>query len=131
MLFILQLIQKVTNHLFSSFLLIHFLDHSWFSSIFTTAGNLGWVGHSATITGDILFVLLLIMFICSLHYIRQRSGCYELFRYTHDLFWLIFILLIIHSKDFWKWSIGPMSLLFLEKIYLFKRNLSKHSFSYR
>ncbi len=102
------------------------LEHSWFASMFTTAAGFGWVSNSATITGDILVVLLLIMVICSLQCIRQRSGCYQLFRYTHYLFWPIFILLIIHARDFWKWAIGPMSILFVEKIYLFKRHLPKY-----
>jgi uncharacterized membrane protein YtjA (UPF0391 family) len=105
----------------------HTEQHSWFSSMFTTAAKFGWVGNSATITGDILFVFLLIMFICSLQCIRQRSGFYQLFRYTHYLFWPLFILLIIHAKDFWKWAIGPMFLLVFEKIYLFsRRHLSKY-----
>jgi len=94
--------------------------------MFTTAGGIGWVSNSATITGDILFVLLILMFICSLQCIRQRSGCYQLFRYTHYLFWPIFILLIIHAETFWKWAIGPMCLLFFEKIYLLKRHLPKY-----
>jgi hypothetical protein len=94
--------------------------------MFTTAAGIGWVRHSSTITGDILFVLLMLMVICSLQCIRQRSGFYQLFRYTHYLFWPIFILLIIHAQDFWKWSIGPMSLLFFEKLYLLKRHLPKY-----
>jgi hypothetical protein len=94
--------------------------------MFTTAAEIGWVSQSATITGCILFVLLILMVICSLQCIRQRSGCYQLFRYTHYLFWPIFILLVIHSPNFWKWAIGPMTLLFIEKIYLFKRHIPKY-----
>jgi DMSO/TMAO reductase YedYZ heme-binding membrane subunit len=94
--------------------------------MFTTAAELGWVNQSATITGCILFVLLTLMVICSLQCIRQRSGCYQLFRYTHYLFWPIFILLVIHSPNFWKWAIGPMTLFFIEKIYLFKRHIPKY-----
>ncbi|CAF0844651.1 unnamed protein product [Adineta steineri] len=100
--------------------------HSWFALMFTTAAGIGWVDHSATITGVILFVLLIIMVICSFQCIRQRSGCYQLFRYTHYLFWPIFILLVIHAPDFWKWAIGPMVLFCFEKIYLFKRHLPKY-----
>jgi hypothetical protein len=94
--------------------------------MFTTAAKIGWVGYSAPITGDILFVFLLIMFICSLQCIRQRSGGYQLFRYTHYLFWPIFILLIIHASNFWKWAIGPTTLFVLEKIYLLKRHVPKY-----
>ncbi|CAF3557982.1 unnamed protein product [Adineta steineri] len=109
---------------------INFATHtevnSWSQSMFTTAAGIGWVAHSATITGDILFLLLLIMFICSLQFIRQRTGFYLLFQYTHYLFWPMFILLIIHAPSFWKWAIGPTTLLFFEKIYLLKRYLPKH-----
>ncbi len=68
----------------------------------------------------------MIMFICSLQCIRQRSGCYWLFQYTHYLFWPIFILLVIHSVEFWKWAIGPTTLLVMEKIYSLKRYLPTH-----
>ncbi|UJR38252.1 hypothetical protein I4U23_030925 [Adineta vaga] len=109
---------------------IHFATHteelSWPRAMFTTAAEIGWVGHSAPITGDILFVLLMIMFIFALQCIRQRSGFYFLFQYTHYLFWPIFILLVIHAPDFWKWAIGPMTLLFLEKIYSLKRYSSSY-----
>ncbi|CAF0862575.1 unnamed protein product [Adineta steineri] len=105
---------------------INLNGHSWFSLMFTTAAEIGWVGHSATITGVILFVLLIIMVICSFQCIRQRSGCYQLFRYTHYLFWPIFILLVLHAPNFWKWAIGPMVLFCFEKIYLFKRYLPKY-----
>ncbi|CAF1301842.1 unnamed protein product [Adineta steineri] len=105
---------------------INLNGHSWFSLMFTTAAEIGWVSHSATITGVILFVLLIIMVICSFQCIRQRSGCYQLFRYTHYLFWPIFILLVLHAPNFWKWAIGPMVLFCFEKIYLFKRYLPKY-----
>jgi len=105
---------------------IHTNKHSWLSAMFTPAAQIGWVKHSTTITGDILLVFIFILVICSLQCIRQRSGCFQLFRCTHWLFWLIFILLVLHAEDFWKWSIGPMSLLILEKIYLLKRHLPKY-----
>lgn len=89
--------------------------------MFTTEAQLGWVAHSAPITGVILVFLLTIMFIFSLQWIRQRSGFFQLFQYTHYLFWPIFILLVIHAEHFWKWAIGPMIILFIEKIYMLKR----------
>ncbi|CAF1624372.1 unnamed protein product [Rotaria magnacalcarata] len=51
------------------------------------------------------------MFIFSLQCVRQRSGFYQLFRYSHYLFWPIFILLVIHVS---------------RKIYLLKRHLPKY-----
>ena len=94
--------------------------------MFTTAAKIGWVGHAAPITGDILFVILVVMFVCSMQIVRQRSGWFQLFRYTHLLFWPMFVLLVIHTKHFWKWAIGPMTLFVLEKIYLFKRHIPKY-----
>ncbi|CAF1039072.1 unnamed protein product [Adineta steineri] len=104
----------------------HLDGHSWFVLMFTTTAELGWVHYSAPITGVILWLLLIVMIICSLQCIRQRSGCYQLFRYTHYLFWPIFILLVIHAQNFWKWSIGPMTLFCLEKVYLLKRHLPQY-----
>ncbi|CAF0809892.1 unnamed protein product [Adineta steineri] len=40
--------------------------------------------------------------------------------------WPIFILLVLHAPNFWKWAIGPMVLFCFEKIYLFKRHLPKY-----
>lgn len=38
----------------------------------------------------------------------------------------MFTLLVIHSEDFWKWIVGPMSLFILEKIYLLRRHLPNY-----
>lgn len=100
--------------------------HSWGTSMFTTATGLGWVHGSATITGVILFVLFIPLFIFSLQVIRQRPGYHTIFYFTHLLLWPIFILLIIHAETFWKWSIGPMSIFLIEKLYLLKRYWSKY-----
>ncbi|CAF0883282.1 unnamed protein product [Adineta ricciae] len=109
---------------------VHFATHTdeqtWAQSMFTTAAGIGWVGQAATITGDILFVFMIIMFVCALQCIRQRTGFYRLFQYTHLLFWPIFILMVLHAPDFWKWAIGPMILFVLEKIYLLKRYSTKY-----
>jgi len=66
------------------------------------------------------------MFIFSLQCIRGRAGFSQAFYYTHLLFWPIFILLIIHAKDFWKWTIVPMLLFVIEKIYLLRRYVPKY-----
>ena len=109
--------------------IIHFAvykKHSWAASMFTTAAELGWVKYSAPITGVVLVVLLSLIFVTSLQRIRQRPGFHRIFQYTHQLFWLVFILLVIHAEKFWKWSIGPMTLLVIEKIYLLKRNVPNY-----
>jgi NADPH oxidase 5 len=99
------------------------LEHSFINSMFTTARGQGWVMGSAPITGVILLVFLAFMFICAIQRIRQRPGCYKLFFYSHLLFWPVFVLLVIHSRDFWKWACGPMFLFLCEKLYTLKRYL--------
>lgn len=106
--------------------LISSLEYSFASSMFTTAREQGWVMGSAPITGVILLVLFAIMLICTIQRIRQRPGCYKLFFYSHLLFWPIFILLVIHSREFWKWVCGPMFLFLCEKLYTFKRYLVRN-----
>ena len=102
------------------------LEYSFASSMFTTARGQGWVMGSAPITGVILLVLFAIMLICTVQRIRQRPGCYKLFFYSHLLFWPIFILLVIHSREFWKWTCGPMFLFLCEKLYTLKRYLARN-----
>lgn len=99
-------------------------NQSWAALMFTTASGLGWVAGSAPITGVILVVILSVMFTFSVQPVRQRPGFHTAFRYTHLLYWFIFILLIIHAPHFWKWSIGPMSIFCVEKLYLLKRYIS-------
>ncbi|CAF1470886.1 unnamed protein product, partial [Rotaria sp. Silwood1] len=101
-------------------------DYSFFQSMFTSVRQQGWVNGSAAITSNILLVLFSLMIIFSLQCIRKRTGFYMVFHYTHLLFWPIFVLLIIHSRDFWKWTCAPMFLYMCEKIYLLKRYLPKN-----
>ncbi|CAF3690847.1 unnamed protein product [Rotaria sp. Silwood1] len=97
--------------------------YSFVQCMFTTIQQQGWISGLAPITGNILLVLLIIMVICALQCIRQREKFFMLFRISHLLFWPMFILLIIHSEDFWIWTCGPMFLFLCEKIYLLKRYL--------
>ncbi|CAF4579545.1 unnamed protein product [Rotaria sp. Silwood1] len=97
--------------------------YSFVQCMFTTIQQQGWISGLAPITGNILLVLLIIMVICALQCIRQREKFFMLFRISHLLFWPMFILLIIHSEDFWIWACGPMFLFLCEKIYLLKRYL--------
>ena len=78
-------------------------------------GTIGWVGGTAGLTGVILLLILLIMFTCSLPIVR-RKGKFEIFYWSHKLFVIWYIVLILHGPHFWKWFIGPAVIYITERI---------------
>ncbi|KAL4701712.1 hypothetical protein H8959_015716, partial [Pygathrix nigripes] len=82
--------------------------------LLTTRPGIGWVHGSASPTGVALLLLLLLMFICSSSCIR-RGGHFEVFYWTHLSYLLVWLLLIFHGPNFWKWLLVPGILFFLEK----------------
>lgn len=62
----------------------------------------GSIGGIANPTGLALMFIMFIMFICSLPFIR-RTGHFEVFYYTHLLYWLYFALLLFHAPKAWMW----------------------------
>nr|XP_008014286.2 NADPH oxidase 5 isoform X2 [Chlorocebus sabaeus] len=82
--------------------------------LLTTRPGIGWVHGSASPTGVALLLLLLLMFICSSSCVR-RSGHFEVFYWTHLSYLLVWLLLIFHGPNFWKWLLVPGVLFFLEK----------------
>lgn len=80
---------------------------------FTTHHNIGWVGGMASITGWILLAVLTIMVSCSLPCVR-RSGRFEVFYYTHLLYTVFWLFLVIHAPNFWKWFLVPGLMLTTE-----------------
>ncbi|CAF1318260.1 unnamed protein product, partial [Didymodactylos carnosus] len=105
-------------------------EYTWIQQMFTTIPQYGWINGTAPITGIVLFILLFIMVLCAMQFVRQKTGYYQLFYYTHLLYVPLFILLIIHSRDFWKWFIGPIVLFSVEKLYSFKRCFGKYGLTY-
>uniref|UniRef100_A0A452U5B6 NADPH oxidase 5 n=1 Tax=Ursus maritimus TaxID=29073 RepID=A0A452U5B6_URSMA len=83
--------------------------------LLTTRPGIGWVHGSASPTGVALLLLLLLMLACSSSCIR-RSGNFEVFYWTHLSYLPMWILLILHGPNFWKWLLVPGILFFLEKI---------------
>eukprot|EP00092_Neocalanus_flemingeri_P001546 GFUD01001648.1.p1 GENE.GFUD01001648.1~~GFUD01001648.1.p1 ORF type:complete len:1115 (+),score=222.73 GFUD01001648.1:61-3405(+) len=85
--------------------------------IFTTQpGLFGMPGGIANPTGIALLFILIIMFVCSLPFIRRR-GHFEIFYFSHLLYHVYYVLLILHAPQFWKWFIPVGSLWAAERIY--------------
>nr|KAF6393057.1 NADPH oxidase 5 [Pipistrellus kuhlii] len=82
--------------------------------LLTTRPGIGWVHGLASLTGVALLLLLLLMFACSSACIR-RSGHFEVFYWTHLAYLPMWLLLILHGPNFWKWLLVPGILFFLEK----------------
>ena len=55
-----------------------------------------------------------IMFTCSLPVIRRR-GHFELFYFTHYLYLVYYVLLVLHAPDFWKWFL-PIAIVWAAEI---------------
>ncbi|XP_074141319.1 NADPH oxidase 5 [Sminthopsis crassicaudata] len=83
--------------------------------LLTTRPGIGWVHGTASLTGIVLQLLILIMLVCSCSFVR-RSGHFEVFYWTHLSYIPIWVLLIIHGPNFWKWLLVPGLLFFLEKV---------------
>ena len=68
-------------------------------------------------TGVVLIVTLTIMFVCSLPFVR-RSGHFEYFYFSHLLYSVYFVAIILHAQHVWKWICVPLGLFLIEKTYL-------------
>ncbi|XP_050305865.1 NADPH oxidase 5 [Anthonomus grandis grandis] len=78
-------------------------------------GLFGLIGGWANPTGVALFVILLVMFLCSQSFVR-RGGCFEVFYWTHLMYVPFWILLLLHGPNFWKWFIIPGVAYLIERI---------------
>ena len=76
---------------------------------------LGWVGGAAGLTGWILLIILMVMFVCALPCVRHK-GYFEVFYWTHNLFVFWYIALILHGPNFWKWFLVPATIYAVEWI---------------
>ncbi|XP_017295344.1 NADPH oxidase 5 [Kryptolebias marmoratus] len=102
----------------------HVVNFAWMSAssefslweyLLTTRPGVGWVKGTASLTGVILQLLIFLMVICSSTFVR-RSGHFEVFYWTHLSYIWVWILLIIHCANFWKWFVVPGLVFLLEKI---------------
>ncbi len=84
-------------------------------NLFSVDTSLGWVGGAAGLTGWLLIILLMVISFCALPCVR-RKGFFEVFYWTHNLFVIWYILLILHGPHVWKWLIFPATLYIIEWI---------------
>ncbi|TRY87221.1 hypothetical protein DNTS_031739 [Danionella cerebrum] len=83
--------------------------------IFTIRPGIGWVSGSASITGMVLQLLICLMVVCSSTFVR-RSGHFEVFYWSHLSYIWVWILLVIHCANFWKWFVAPGVIFLIEKL---------------
>jgi hypothetical protein len=81
-------------------------------------GLFGLVHGWANPTGFLLIFILMVMFICSLPFVR-RGGSFEVFYWTHLLYVLFFVLVILHGPVFWNWFIIPGCIFVIERVLRF------------
>ncbi|CAO1338201.1 unnamed protein product [Diamesa serratosioi] len=87
--------------------------------LFTSKPKLfGLIAGYANPTGLVLAFIILIMFVCSLPFVR-RGGSFEVFYWTHLLYIPFWILLIFHGPNFWKWFIIPGTIFVFERLMRF------------
>merc|ERR1719320_1934364 len=94
--------------------------------IFTMQPHLFGMMHGiANPSGVALIIILTIMFVCSLPFVRRR-GHFEIFYFTHLLYYAYFVLLIIHAPEFWKWFIVVGLIWVVEITYRILNSLFGH-----
>ncbi|XP_070563346.1 NADPH oxidase 5-like [Ptychodera flava] len=100
------------------------------SVIHTTAHlmNLGfqWSGNLPFVTGVILVSVLVVMVVCSLPFVR-RKGYFQLFYWTHQLFFIWWICLLVHATTFWIWVLFPAMLYAMERVHRTKWMRKPHN----
>ena len=95
--------------------LVHFV-YSSAICLHSRPGVFGLIHGVANPTGIALIIILTIMVICSMDFVR-RSGYFQVFYFTHLLYYCYIILLILHAPHFWRWCIVFAFIFLLEKLY--------------
>ncbi|CAF1305315.1 unnamed protein product, partial [Didymodactylos carnosus] len=91
--------------------------YSWAQLMFTFLANQDTIVRGfAPLSGIVLLLITTVIIICSMEFVR-RSGHFEIFYWTHLLYIPLFVMLILHGNDFWKWIVVPGTIFVCEKIY--------------
>ena len=69
--------------------------------------TVGWSGLT-------LIGIFIVMWVCALKVVRDK-GLFELFYFTHQLFWIWFAFLIVHYPTYWQWVVVPGALFIIEQ----------------
>ncbi|XP_075327246.1 NADPH oxidase 5 [Odontesthes bonariensis] len=122
------LLHQVVGYAIFCFTLLHTAAHvinfalqaeqsefSLWEFLLTTRPGIGWVKGTASLTGLVLQLLICLMVFCSSTFVR-RSGHFEVFYWSHLSYIWVWVLLIIHCANFWKWFVVPGLVFLLEKI---------------
>ncbi|XP_059171278.1 NADPH oxidase 5-like [Physella acuta] len=110
-----QSVGHTVAHLGNAFLVAQDKHMSVLEVVFTTKADIGWIAGTAPLTGVALCLILVVMVVLSLPFIR-RSGCFEVFYWSHKLYLAFWVLLIVHCADFWKWFVVPGFVFLLEAV---------------
>ena len=87
--------------------------HEW---LLTTRPHfLGMMQGIANPTGLALITVMFFIFFCSLPCIRRR-GHFEVFYFSHLLYWAYFPLIILHAPICWKWIAAPGGIWLVDKV---------------
>ena len=60
----------------------------------------------------------------------RRTGNFEIFYYSHLLYVLFYVILILHAPRFWYWLLIPGSLFVLEKLNRIRNSFGSHGRTY-
>jgi NADPH oxidase len=77
-------------------------------------------GYSIFVTGPILIACIFILYPATK--LDVKRGHFEIFWYTHMMYFVLFVTTLIHGRgvwgpNYWKWFIGPGTIYVLERIY--------------
>ena len=81
-------------------------NYTMWNYLFGVGTDIGWVGGMAGLTGWFLVIIITIMVVCALPVIR-RNGHFQVFYWTHNLYVVWYIILILHASNYWKWFVIP------------------------
>ena len=87
--------------------------HEWLLT--TRPHMLGMIQGMANPTGLTLMTIMFFIFICSLPCIRRR-GHFEVFYFSHLLYWAYFPIIILHAPICWKWIAAPGGIWLVDKL---------------
>ena len=98
---------KLVGHVMFALAGVHTLAH--FANYTTLPGPFaGYLfGTSAGLTGLLLSITFIVMWVCALDVVRRR-GHFELFYFTHFGFVLWFLFALLHGPVFWQWATLPI-----------------------